>query len=48
MHSIMLPNGTLITNPEQFEDYEAETVEVFFEDSTEQPTSRKESKSRRV
>lgn len=29
--SIMLPNGTMITNPEQFEDYETE-VEVYSED----------------
>lgn len=29
--SIMLPNGTEITNPEQFEDYESETVEVYYE-----------------
>jgi len=31
--SITLPNGTLITNPEQFEDYETETIEVYFEDT---------------
>jgi hypothetical protein len=31
--SVMLPNGTIITNPEQFKDYESETVEVHSEDS---------------
>ena len=32
--SVMLPNGTIITDPEQFKDYESETVEVYSEDST--------------
>lgn len=30
--SVMLPNGTMITNPEQFEDHESTTVEVYSEE----------------
>lgn len=31
--SIMLPNGTMVTKPEQFEDHESKTVEVYSEET---------------
>ncbi len=30
--NVMLPNGTVITNPEQFETHETEDIEIYSED----------------